>query len=95
MDSSRTCACPVRAFRPSRHVLTSVPSPLDDTPGALRTRNHAAIAKVAAKLTQGMSGGPLLDANDAVAGIIHKGGPEEGRDFDVNIRILEDWLKEG
>jgi RNA-directed DNA polymerase len=50
---------------------------------------------VTQKLTQGMSGGPLLDANDAVAGIIHKGGPNEGRDFAVHIKVLEDWLKEG
>jgi hypothetical protein len=42
-----------------------------------------------------MSGGPLLDANNAVTGIIHKGGPNEGRDFAVHIRVLEDWRKEG
>jgi len=33
------------------YTLTDLlPSPLDDTPEALRTRNHAAIAKVAAML---------------------------------------------
>jgi hypothetical protein len=41
-----------------------------------------------------MSGGPLLDANDAVADIIHKGGPNEGCDLAVHIQV-EDWLKEG
>ena len=50
--------------------------------------------EVTQKLTQGMSGGPLLDLNDTVTGIIHKGGPDEGRDFAVHIKVLEDWLKE-
>ena len=45
-------------------------------------------------LTQGMSGGPVLDAKGAVVGIIHKGGPREGRDFAIHIQALRDWLKE-
>lgn len=32
------------------------------------------------KFIQGMSGGPVVDANDQVVGIIHKGGPKEKRD---------------
>ncbi len=52
------------------------------------------LIEVTQKLTQGMSGGPLLDANDAAAGIIHQGGPMEGRDFAVSLEVLEDWLKE-
>jgi RNA-directed DNA polymerase len=61
----------------------------------LTVKSAVRLIEVTQKLTQGMSGGPLLDANDAVAGIIHKGGPKEGRDFAVHIQALEDWLKEG
>lgn len=65
--------------------------------GAVSTvtnRNGIRLIEVMQKLAQGMSGGPLLDANDAVAGIIHKGGPSEGRDFAVHIEVLQAWLKE-
>jgi RNA-directed DNA polymerase len=48
--------------------------------------------EVAQKLAQGMSGGPLLDENGAVAGINHKGGPSEARDFAVHVNALIDWL---
>jgi hypothetical protein len=67
-------------------------------PDHFRHQNSAIalqLIEVTQKLTPGISGGPLLDANDAVAGIIHKGGPAEGRDFAVHIKMLEDWLKEG
>jgi S1-C subfamily serine protease len=60
----------------------------------LTVKSAVQLIEVTQKLTQGMSGGPLLDANDAVAGIIYKGGPEEGRDFAVHIQVLKDWLKE-
>jgi hypothetical protein len=33
-----------------------------------------------------MSGGPLLDEDGAVAGINHKGGPSEARDFAVHVK---------
>jgi RNA-directed DNA polymerase len=46
------------------------------------------------KLTQGMSGGPVLDASGSVVGIIHKGGPEEERDFAISISMLNKWLSE-
>ena len=72
--------------------------PLNIRPGyvsAITVKNAVRLIEVTQKLTQGMSGGPLLDANDTVAGIIHKGGPHEGRDFAVHIRVLEDWLNEG
>lgn len=72
--------------------------PLNVRPGvvsALTVKSGVQLIEVTQMLTQGMSGGPLLDANDAVAGIIHKGGPGEGRDFAVHIEVLEDWLKEG
>lgn len=50
------------------------------------------LIEVTQKLTQGMSGGPVLDEEDKVAGVIHKGGPEEGRDFAVHIDALTAWL---
>ncbi|SOC40023.1 hypothetical protein SAMN05892877_106341, partial [Rhizobium subbaraonis] len=50
--------------------------------------------EVTQKLTQGMSGGPVFDDNDLVAGVIHKGGPDEGRDFAVHIDALTAWLDE-
>lgn len=61
----------------------------------LTVKSAVQLIEVTQKLTQGMSGGPLLDADNAVAGIIYKGGPDEGRDFAVHINVLEDWLKEG
>jgi S1-C subfamily serine protease len=64
------------------------------TVSTLTVKSGVRLIEVTQKLTQGMSGGPLLDSNDAVAGIIHKGGPTEGRDFAVHIEVLEEWLKE-
>ncbi|MBP2460508.1 S1-C subfamily serine protease [Rhizobium sp. PvP014] len=52
------------------------------------------LIEVTQKLTQGMSGGPVLDKEDRVAGVIHKGGPDEGRDFAVHIDALIAWLGE-
>ncbi|MFD1745025.1 reverse transcriptase domain-containing protein [Rhizobium helianthi] len=52
------------------------------------------LIEVTQKLTQGMSGGPILDVDERVVGVIHKGGPEEGRDFAVHIDALLVWLKE-
>jgi RNA-directed DNA polymerase len=71
--------------------------PLNVRPGVVSTltvKHGVLLIEVTQKLAQGMSGGPLLDANDTVAGIIHRGGPSEGRDFAVRIKVLEDWLKE-
>ncbi len=72
--------------------------PLNIRPGvvsALTTKRAVKFIEVTQKLTQGMSGGPLLNAAGAVTGIIHKGGPLEGREFAVHISVLEDWLKNG
>jgi RNA-directed DNA polymerase len=70
---------------------------LNVRPGFVSTitvKSGVQLIEVTQKLTQGMSGGPLLDADDAIAGIIHKGGPNEGRDFAVHIKVLQDWLTE-
>ncbi|SBW14203.1 hypothetical protein BR10RB9215_C11029 [Brucella sp. 10RB9215] len=52
------------------------------------------LVEVTQKLTQGMSGGPILDEKNRVIGIIHKGGPNEGRDFAVHVKALMEWLQE-
>jgi hypothetical protein len=41
-----------------------------------------------------MSGGPILDASNEVVGVIHKGGPDEGRQLAIHLSVLQDWLKE-
>ena len=50
--------------------------------------------EVTQQLTQGMSGGPILDANGMVVGVIKKGGPDEGRQLAVNLSVLHQWLAE-
>lgn len=59
---------------------------------SLPVKSLVKLVEVTQKLTQGMSGGPLLDADGAVVGVIHKGGPREGRDFGVRIDELNAWL---
>ena len=68
---------------------------LNVRPGVVSTvtiKSAVRLIEVTQKLTQGMSGGPLLDANGAVAGVIYKGGPEEGRDFAIHVEVLNSWL---
>lgn len=48
--------------------------------------------EVSQMLTQGMSGGPILDANSRVIGVIHKGGPSEGRQLAIHLSVLHEWL---
>lgn len=69
--------------------------PLNVRPGVVSTvttKSAVRLIEVTQKLTQGMSGGPVLDASGAVAGVVHKGGPEEGRDFAIHIDVLNEWL---
>jgi len=56
---------------------------------SLPIKSAVQMIEVTQKLTQGMSGGPLLDSEDTVVGIIHKGGPEEGRDFAVHYKCVK------
>jgi S1-C subfamily serine protease len=68
---------------------------LNVRPGVVSTvtvKSAVRLIEVTQKLTQGMSGGPLLDASGAVAGVIHKGGPKEGRDFAIHVDVLNSWL---
>lgn len=57
---------------------------------------HAGVLRieVTQELTQGMSGGPILDSQGEVVGVIHKGGPDEGRQLAISLSMLHDWLRE-
>lgn len=59
------------------------------------TKSLIKLFEVNFKLTQGMSGGPVIDSKDEVVGIVHKGGPLEGRDFAIVIGELEKWMSAG
>lgn len=70
---------------------------LNIRPGHVSTvtvKSAVRLIEVTQKLTQGMSGGALLNIANGVIGIIHKGGPDEGRDFSIHIQELESWLAE-
>lgn len=62
---------------------------------SLTTKNARELIEVTQLLTPGMSGGPLVDGDGGVVGIVHKGGPGEGRNFAINIRMLDGFLNEG
>jgi RNA-directed DNA polymerase len=64
------------------------------TVSSLTVKSGVEMIEVTRTLTQGMSGGPLLYGDDGVVGIIHKGGPGEGRNFAVGIKMLIRWLEE-
>jgi S1-C subfamily serine protease len=59
----------------------------------LTVRSAVQMIEVTQQLTQGMSGGPILDANGEVVGIIHKGGPGEGRQLAIKFSELDASLK--
>jgi RNA-directed DNA polymerase len=50
--------------------------------------------EVTQALTQGMSGGPILDVRGQVVGVIYKGGPDEGRQLATDLRELQAWLQQ-
>jgi RNA-directed DNA polymerase len=66
----------------------------DGKVSSLPVKHAVRLIEVAQKLSQGMSGGPLLDSDNAVVGVVHKGGPGEERDFAVHIEMLNAWLTE-
>jgi len=47
--------------------------------------------EVSQELSQDMSGGAVLDASGKVVGVIHKGGPNEGRQIATAIHELKKW----
>lgn len=58
---------------------------------SLPVKSGIKLIEVTQKLSQGMSGGPLLDSENAVVGIILKGGPGESRDFATHVEMLNKW----
>lgn len=60
---------------------------------SLPIKSAVRMIEVEQRLSQGMSGGPLLDINNEVIGIIHKGGSGHERQLSIDIRFLLDWLK--
>lgn len=60
---------------------------------SLTVRSLVKKIEVTQQLTQGMSGGPILNAAGEVVGVIHKGGPDEGRQLAVRLSELAASLK--
>ena len=54
----------------------------------LTARFGVQMIEVTQQLTQGMSGGPILNAVGEVVGIVHKGGPSEGRQLAIRLSEL-------
>lgn len=65
------------------------------TVSSLTARHGLQLLEVTQQLTQGMSGGPILNSSGEVVGIVHKGGPEEGRQFAVRLGELGVSLGKG
>ncbi|TIS45054.1 MAG: trypsin-like serine protease [Mesorhizobium sp.] len=64
----------------------------DGKVSSLPVKSSLKLIEVTQKLSQGMSGGPLLNGDNTVVGVIHKGGPGEARDFAIHIEMLNAWL---
>ncbi|MDB5596855.1 MAG: hypothetical protein JWM36_3816 [Hyphomicrobiales bacterium] len=60
----------------------------------LTVRSGVLLIEVTQQLTPGMSGGPILNAEGEVVGIVHKGGPEGGRQLAIRLSELKASLKE-
>lgn len=58
------------------------------TVSSLPVKRAVPLVEVTQKHAQGMSGGPVTDADGSVYGVIHKGGPAEPRDFAVHVDAL-------
>lgn len=54
----------------------------------LTARFGVKLIEVTQQLTQGMSGGPIINGDGQVVGVIHKGGPEEMRQLAIAIGEL-------
>lgn len=59
---------------------------------SLPTKSMVKMIEVQQMLSQGMSGGPLLNTHDQVVGVVHKGGPDYGRQLAIAITALTSWL---
>ncbi len=62
------------------------------TISSLTVKHAVKLIEVTQKLSQGMSGGPLMMGDHSVMGVVHKGGPVEPRDFAVRLSELIDWI---
>ncbi len=62
------------------------------TISSLTVKHAVKLIEVTQKLSQGMSGGPLMNQDHAVMGVIHKGAPDEPRDFAVTLSELKNWI---
>jgi len=60
---------------------------------SLPIKSAIQMIEVTQELAQGMSGGPILDAHGEVIGVIHKGGPNEGRQLAIHIGVLQKWVQ--
>lgn len=65
------------------------------TVSSTATKSAIKLFEVNFKLAQGMSGGPVIDDQDAVVGIVHKGGPLELRDFAIIMAEMRKWSDGG
>lgn len=63
----------------------------EGTISSTTTKSAIKLLEVNFKLAQGMSGGPIINDQDDVVGIVHKGGPSEPRDFAIMISELDKW----
>lgn len=61
---------------------------------SLMVRSLVRKIEVTQQLTQGMSGGPILNVAGEVVGVIHKGGPDEGRQLAISLSELEASLND-
>lgn len=61
---------------------------------SLPMKSGVQMIEVGQELAQGMSGGPIVNAQNAVVGIIHKGGPDEARQLAIAINVLQKWVTE-
>ena len=64
------------------------------TVNSFKTRSLVQQVEVSQTLSQGMSGGPVINANNQVVGVIHRGGADEQRHFAIVIKELTDWIAE-
>jgi S1-C subfamily serine protease len=60
---------------------------------SLTARFGVKLLEVTQQLTPGMSGGPIMNDAGEVVGVIHKGGPKEGRQLAIRLKELYASLK--
>lgn len=60
---------------------------------SLPARFGVQLIEVTQQLTPGMSGGPILNQNGKVVGVIHKGGPQEGRQLAIRLSEIAIFIQ--